>query len=127
MIKKQSNFDVKTTLDRLENIAQEKGATIIARVNHANAAAKNGMHLRPTEVLFFGNPKLGTPLMQSNQLAAIDLPMKVLGWEDEQGKTWLAYNSPKMTFEDYNIRDQDAKIEQLVNVLDYFTEIATSD
>jgi len=126
VIKKQSNFDVKTTMDRLESVVRQRGALMIARVDHAIAAANNYMDLRPTEIIMFGNPKLGTPLMQSNQLAAMDLPTKVLAWEDEHGKTWLTYKSPKKITEDFNINDQDTTREQLEVVLDNFTEIATS-
>jgi uncharacterized protein (DUF302 family) len=69
--------------------------TIFARIDHAVGAAKVGLPLRPTELLIFGNAKAGTPLMQSNQETGIDLPLKVLVWEDAAGKTWLSYNDPR--------------------------------
>ncbi len=75
MIKKKSRFDVGATLDRLETILKEKGIKPIARVDHAEAAKSVGMELRPTQVLFFGNPKLGTPLMKNDQLAGLELPL----------------------------------------------------
>jgi uncharacterized protein (DUF302 family) len=72
----------------------ERGITILARIDHAAAAAKVGLSLRPTEVLIFGNPKAGTPLMEIAQTVAIDLPLKALVYQDELGKTWIAYNDP---------------------------------
>src|SRR3712207_8156991 len=68
--------------------------SIVARVDHASAATKVGLELRPTEVLIFGNPRAGTPLMQAAQTVGIDLPLKVLVWQDQVGRTWLAYNDP---------------------------------
>ena len=89
-----SKYSVKETLDRLEGDLKAKGITIFARINHAAGAASVAMPLRPNELLIFGNPKVGTPLMQSNQTIGIDLPLKILGWEDESGKVWLTYNDP---------------------------------
>ena len=89
-----SSFNSRQTIDRLEAALKSGGATIFARIDHAAGAAANGMTLRPTELLIFGNPKGGTPLMQASQSIGIDLPMKALAWEDQVGKTWLAYNDP---------------------------------
>ena len=82
------------TMERLAAAVTSRGMTILARIDHAAAAAKVGMTLRPTEVLIFGNPLAGTPLMQAAQTLGIDLPLKVLVWQDDAGKTWLAYNDP---------------------------------
>jgi uncharacterized protein (DUF302 family) len=82
------------TMDKLATAVTGRGMAILARIDHASAAAKVGMELRPTEVLLFGNPRTGTPLMQSAQTIGIDLPLKALVWQDEAGKTWLAYNNP---------------------------------
>ena len=87
-----SAFSVKETIDRLESAAKSHGLAIFARVDHASGAAQVGMALRPTEVLLFGNPKGGTPLMQDNQTAGLDLPLKALAWEDADGKVWLTRN-----------------------------------
>lgn len=87
-----SAFSVKETIDRLESDAKSHGLAIFARVDHAGGAAHVGMPLRPTEVLLFGNPKGGTPLMQDNQTAGLDLPIKALAWEDADGKVWLTRN-----------------------------------
>ncbi len=89
-----SSFNPKETLDRLEAQIKAKGLTVFARVDHAAGAAAVGMTLRPTEVVLFGNARGGTPLMLDQQTAGIDLPLKVLVWQDEAGKTWLSYNEP---------------------------------
>ncbi|MGD0192516.1 MAG: DUF302 domain-containing protein [Rhizomicrobium sp.] len=89
-----SAADPKTTMDRLVSAVASRGMTVLARIDHAAAAAKAGMELRPTEVLIFGNPKAGTPLMQQTQTTGIDLPLKALVWQDEAGKTWIGYNDP---------------------------------
>ncbi len=90
-----SSHGPEETMDRLVAAVTARGISVLARIDHAAAAAKAGMELRPTEVLIFGNPKAGTPLMQSTQTIGIDLPLKALVWQDEKGKTWFAYNDPK--------------------------------
>ena len=89
-----SGFLVKETIDRLESLAKSHGLTIFARVDHAGGAAQVGMPLRPTELLIFGNPKGGTPVMQDHQTAGLDLPLKALAWEDANGKVWLTHDDP---------------------------------
>ncbi len=89
-----SNHPVRETMDRLEAVLREKGITIFARIDHAAGAAAVDMPLRPTELVIFGNPKAGTPLMQARQSIGIDLPLKMLGWQDAAGKVWLVYNDP---------------------------------
>jgi uncharacterized protein (DUF302 family) len=89
-----SKYSVKETLDRLEGTLKAKDITIFARIDHAAGAASVAMPLRPTELLIFGNPKAGTPLMQSNPTIGIDLPLKMLGWQDAGGKVWITYNDP---------------------------------
>lgn len=84
----------KETLDRLEKLVKEKGMSVFTRVDHAAGAAKVGKALRPTELLIFGNPQGGTPLMECAQTAGIDLPMKAMAWRDEKGRSWLGYNDP---------------------------------
>jgi uncharacterized protein (DUF302 family) len=88
------NHPVKEAIDRLEAALRAKGVTVFARVDHAAGAASVDLKLRPTEVLIFGNPKAGTPLMQANQTIGLDLPLKILAWEDAEGKVWLTYNDP---------------------------------
>lgn len=82
------------TIDRLEKLVKEKGLTVFARVDHAGGAAKVGKTLRPTELLIFGNPQGGTPLMECAQTAGIDLPLKAMAWQDAKGQSWLGYNDP---------------------------------
>ena len=90
-----SKFGPKETMDRLAAAVTTRGISIMARIDHAAAAAAIGMELRPTEVLIFGNPQAGTPLMRAVQTVGIDLPLKALVWQDEGGATWLAYNDPQ--------------------------------
>src|SRR5215475_11805818 len=91
----QSTVGPGETMSRLETEIKARGMTVFARVNHAALAAEVGMPLRPTEVILFGNPHGGTPLMQASQTIGIDLPLKALVWQDEAGKTWLSYNEPR--------------------------------
>lgn len=93
LITATSKFPVKETVDRMVSIIEAQGWHLFARIDHAAHARKKGLALRPTELILFGNPEVGTHLMQEQQLAAIDLPMKMLAWEDEQGKVRIAHNS----------------------------------
>jgi uncharacterized protein (DUF302 family) len=94
LIEVKSAFPAKETMNRFEDTAKQRGLNIFARIDHASGAAKIGKTLRPTEVLIFGNPQGGTPLMECAQTVGIDLPLKVLVWEDAQGQVWLGYNDP---------------------------------
>jgi uncharacterized protein (DUF302 family) len=89
-----SNHSVDETVTKLEGILQAKGITLFALVDHSGEAAKAGMKMRPTKLLIFGNPRAGTPVMLAAPSSAIDLPLKILVWEDDQGKVWVTYNSP---------------------------------
>jgi uncharacterized protein (DUF302 family) len=90
-----SSYGAKETADRLAASVTAHGLTVLARIDHAAAAATVGLELRPTEVLIFGNPQAGTLLMQAAQTIGIDLPLKALVWQDAAGKIWLSYNDPK--------------------------------
>ena len=94
IIDKPSNHSVEQTVEKLKNILQSKGITLFALVDHSGEAEKVGMKMHPTKLLIFGSPKAGTPLMLSAPSSAIDLPLKILIWEDNQGKVWVSYNSP---------------------------------
>ncbi len=94
LISVKSPVDAKTTMDRVEAQAKQRGLTIFARIDHAAGAAKIGKTLRPSEVLIFGNPQGGTPFMECAQTVGIDLPLKALVWEDAAGQVWLGYNDP---------------------------------
>jgi len=94
IITQPSQHSVDRTVERLTVQLQAKGVTLFALVDHSGEAAKVGMKLPPTKLVIFGNPKAGTPLMLAAPSVAIDLPLKILVWEDAQGKVWLSYNSP---------------------------------
>jgi len=121
----KSSHDVKTTVDRLENILREKGMTVFIRINHAEGAQKIGKKLRPTELIIFGNPKVGTPLMQCGQSVAIDLPQKALIWQDEAGQVWLSYNDPKYLASRHSIKECDEIIKKIEKALGNFARMAT--
>jgi uncharacterized protein (DUF302 family) len=93
VIDRPSNYSVDQTVDRLKTILQFKAVTLFALVDHSGEAEKVGMKMRPTKLLVFGSPKAGTPLMLAAPSIAIDLPLKILVWEDGQGKVWISYNS----------------------------------
>ena len=104
----ESHFDPKQTLERLETELKSKGLTVFARIDHAAGAATVGMPLRSTTVLVFGNPKGGTPLMQASQLVGLELPLKVLVWQDAAGKTWLSYEDPTSLAKRYTLPPETA-------------------
>jgi uncharacterized protein (DUF302 family) len=93
MIDVSSRHSVPETLARLQSIIKEKGMTVFALVDHSGEAEKAGLKMRPTQLLIFGSPKGGTPLMVAAPRLAIDLPLKALAWQDEQGQVWLSYNT----------------------------------
>jgi uncharacterized protein (DUF302 family) len=89
-----SNHSVDEVVEKLKGILSAKGVTLFALVDHSGEAAKAGMTMPPTKLLIFGSPKAGTPLMLASPSIAIDLPLKILVWEDSDGKTWVSYNAP---------------------------------
>jgi len=93
IIHTRSNHPVAETVERLKEILQAKGITLFALVDHSGEAEKAGMKMRPTKLLIFGSPKAGTPIMLAAPSIAIDLPLKILVWEDENGSVWTSYNS----------------------------------
>ncbi|MCW8931497.1 MAG: DUF302 domain-containing protein [Gammaproteobacteria bacterium] len=125
LIVKPSAYSVGETLDRFESIIKKKGITVFTRINHSEGAKKVDLNLAPTEVLIFGNPKLGTPLMLSQQTAAIDLPLKAIAWKDKEGKVWLAYNSPSYIAKRHGIEDKQAVIKKMTGALNKFSDFAT--
>ncbi|XNJ90815.1 DUF302 domain-containing protein [Vibrio cyclitrophicus] len=122
LIKYQSNYSVKETADRFESIAKSKGLTLFARIDHQKNASSVDLELRPTEVIIFGNPKVGTPLMQCQQDVAIDLPQKVLVTEDSNKKVWLSYNNPNYFMERHAINGCDEVIKKISGVLSKLSE-----
>jgi uncharacterized protein (DUF302 family) len=95
IIDKPSNHSVDQTVENLEDILQSKGIKLFALVDHSGEAEKVGIKMRPTKLLIFGSPKAGTPLMLAAPSVAIDLPLKILVWQDDQGKVWVSFNSPE--------------------------------
>jgi uncharacterized protein (DUF302 family) len=121
-----SAHDAAETTRRLEALLAEKGLQVFARIDHAEAARKAGLPLRPTLVLLFGNPVAGTPLMQSKQTAGIDLPLKALVWEDEVGRAWLTYNAPEYMARRHEIRDREETVRAMAAGLDALARAATA-
>lgn len=124
MVKKTSQHSVADTVDRLEKIVTKKGFKVVARVNHAAAAKTVGTELRPTELLIFGNPKVGSALMSSQQSVGIDLPVKVLVWQAADGKVWVGYNDPAYLAERHAIGDRKKVIDKMSGALKNFTNAA---
>jgi uncharacterized protein (DUF302 family) len=103
IVNKPSRHSVDETLAKLQTILQAKGIAVFAMVDHSGEAAKVGMKMRPTKLLIFGNPKGGTPLMLAAPSIALDLPLKILIWEDDQGKVWVSYNTPEYLAERHDL------------------------
>jgi uncharacterized protein (DUF302 family) len=105
LIALKSPYAPTETMNRLEAEVKRRNLAVVSRIDHAAAAQRIGQTLRPTELLIFGSPQVGTPLMQCAQLTGIDLPMKALVWADETGQTWLGYNDPKWLMHRHGARD----------------------
>ncbi len=113
----RSTFNVKETADRMESILKEKGMTIFNRIKHSESAGRIGIELRDTELIIFGNPKVGSPLMKCQQSVAIDLPQKVLIWEDDEDKVWISYNDPRYLEKRHNITGCEEVISKIEKAL----------
>lgn len=113
----KSPHGVKDTIDRLETAAKARGLNVFLRVDHAAGAMKIGKSLRPTELLVFGNPQGGTPLMECAQTAGIDLPLKALAWQDAAGQVWVAYNSPQALADRHGAAQCGAVVQNLSKAL----------
>jgi len=127
LISKQSKYSVSETIDRLENVLKKKGITIVTRWSHSERAAGVGIKLRPTELLLFGNPKLGSHLFTSKQTSGIDLPLKALAWKDANGKIWLSYNDPAYITKRHNINNRDDIAKKMSGALNKFSNIAIGE
>ena len=126
LVTKTSTHSVKETIDKLESIVTSKGFKVVARVNHAMAAEKNDLELNPTEVLIFGNPQVGSKLMQSNQSIGLDLPIKVVAWEDSEGVVHITYNDPGWMVARHGISDKAEIVEKMTGALAKFTDAAAN-
>lgn len=127
IVQVESPFDVTTTLDKLAAVLESKGMRVFGRVNHAANAQGVELNLRPTQVLIFGNPRIGTPLMNCAQSVAIDLPQKMLAWEDESGQTYLGYNDPQYLKSRHGIEGCDDVLDKVSGALANFAKAATSE
>ena len=126
MVSVKSAHSVSTTADRLEKVLEAKGMKVFARVDHAAGAASVGQSLPPTELVIFGNPKVGTQLMLCSPSVAIDLPMKALIWEDGNGDTWIAYNDPAFLKLRHDTQGCDAVLERVAGALNAFATKAAA-
>jgi len=126
LISKKSNHSVSKTLDRLESLLKKKGITVAMRWSHSDRAKNVGIPLRPTELLVFGNPKLGSHMFTSKQTAGIDLPMKALAWEDADGTVWLTYNDPAHITKRHGISNRSEIVKKMTNALNNLTNAATA-
>ena len=125
LIHEKSSHDAKSTADRLEAVLKEKGMTVFLRVNHSEGARRVKKQLRPTELVIFGNPKVGAPLMQCGQTIGIDLPQKALIWQDENGQVWLTYNDPLYLAKRHGIDGCQTVLNKVHNALKNFATAAT--
>jgi uncharacterized protein (DUF302 family) len=117
LISVESHYSVKETADRFESLIKKKGLTLFTRIDHQKNAAGVDLTLNASEVIIFGNPKIGTPLMQCSELVAIDLPQKVLIREDNDKKVWLSYNDPEYLKERHQVKGCDPIFEKIVGAL----------
>ncbi len=120
-----SNFNVEETANRLERILKEKGMTIFNRIKHSEGAGKVGIELRDTELILFGNPKVGSPLIKCEQNVAIDLPQKALIWKDDKGNVTISYNSPRYLEKRHNITGCENVIMKIEKALAGITKSAS--
>lgn len=125
-INKKSPYSVAKTLDRLENIVKKKGITVFARVDHGAGAKKVGKELHASELLIFGNPKMGSPLMQEAPMMGLELPMKALTWKDASGQVWLSYLKPVILQQRHQLKNS-AIINKMTQALDAMTSQAVAE
>jgi uncharacterized protein (DUF302 family) len=122
-----SHHSVKETMDRLEAGLMGQGVTIFARIDHAGGAVEAGLELRPTELIVFGNPKAGTPLMQAKQTIGLDLPLRMLGWQDADGRAWLTYNDMAWLAKRHGLGSEAASaVASIANFLTKLAETAAA-
>ena len=122
-----SAYNVVETADRVETILNKKGLMLFNRIKHSKGAAKHGIELRETELIIFGNPKVGGPLMKCQQSAAIDLPQKALIWEDNEAGVWISYNDPRYLQKRHNITGCEEHISKIEKALAGIANSAARD
>lgn len=126
MVVKESATDFPGTVARLQAEIEKRGAKIVAVVDHAGAARANGLELRPTTAIIFGNPQLGTPLMASNQAAGLDLPLRMVVWQDASAKVRVGYWKPSDMAAAHAIRDRDDVVGRMTAALEAIAGAATA-
>ena len=117
IVTQESKFSVDETVARLKGLLEQQNVPIFATFDHGENARQAGMELRPTKVVVFGNPKVGTKLMQSSQAISLDLPLRLSVWEDEHGRVWVGYHAMKRLAAEYNVKDN-ATIEVIEQMLE---------
>jgi uncharacterized protein (DUF302 family) len=125
LVSVKSSHDVVTTANRLESALKEKGVTVFARIDHAAGAQRVGQTLKPTLLMVFGNPAMGTPLIQRSRSIGIDLPLKALIWEDNAGQAWFTYNAPDYLARRHGITEMGEAIQKMAQALSNFAMAAT--
>ena len=127
LITKPSAHSVSVTIDRLIAVVEGAGAKVFARIDHAAGATKVDMELRPTQMLMFGNPKLGTPALLAGQTAGLDLPLRVLAYEDANGQVYVAYHNPSELSDDHGIPADTGVLKKMTGALDKLTNKAIAE
>ena len=125
LINVSSQFGVQETADRFVAAVEKAGLKVFNRIDHAAGAAKVDKSLRPTQLIIFGSPKVGTALLTSDQRIGIDLPLKALAWQDAEGKVWLTYNSPDYLFNRFAINDRAKVKKKITGALAKLSQSAT--
>ena len=120
-----SNHSVTDTIDRLEALARSNGLLVFARIDFGGDAGKAGLEMRPMQMLAFGNPKAGTPLLRESPRSGLDLPLKALAWEDEDGRTWLSYNRPDYLAQRHGVHDRGPAVQAMTAALEALARAAT--
>jgi uncharacterized protein (DUF302 family) len=126
LISVQSSFGPKETMDRVEAEIRAGGLNVFARIDHAAGAADVGLPLAPTDLIIFGNARGGTPLMQSVQTVGIDLPLKILVWQDAANTTWLSYNEPSWIAQRHGVAGAESTIDKMADLLRAIATEATA-
>ena len=124
VVSKPSNASVARTLERLESAVRAKGLTVFARINHTSGARDVGLEMQEAQVLIFGGPKSGTPMMVARPLVALDLPLRALVWSDALGRVWVSYNAPGYYLHRYGLPDG---LERNVAAIEALVAAATED
>ena len=123
-LKIKSSYSVKETVEKLSNVLSEKGMIVFSAIDHQKGAVGAGLELRPTTVVIFGNPKVGTKLMQCDQKVGLDLPLKMIIWQDDGGDTWLGYTDPLSLKRKYNLESCSEAIIKVKNAMVNFAKAA---